>query len=108
MTTTQVDVPRGLKGVVVATTEVGDVRGEEGFYHYRQYSAVELAEQRTLEDVWRLMIDGALPTTLAERDAFAAEVAPLATIPPEVLLAMPAIAAAAEPMDGLRAAIGLV
>ena len=46
------EVPRGLKGVVVADTEVGDVRGSEGFYHYRQYSAVELAERRPLEDVW--------------------------------------------------------
>jgi len=38
------EIPRGLKGVVVADTEVGDVRGQEGFYHYRQYSAVDLAE----------------------------------------------------------------
>ena len=74
------DVPRGLKGVVVADTEVGDVRGTEGFYHYRQYSAIELAEQRPLEDVWRLMIDGALPATIAERAAFVAEVAPLRAI----------------------------
>ena len=28
----------GLEGVIVAETEVGDVRGLEGFYHYRQYS----------------------------------------------------------------------
>ena len=35
--------PRGLAGVVVTDTELGDVRGREGFYHYRQYSAVELA-----------------------------------------------------------------
>jgi len=42
---TMVDgLPAGLEGVVVADTRVGDVRGEEGFYHYRQYSAVELAE----------------------------------------------------------------
>ena len=54
-------MPRGLKGVVVADTEVGDVRGSEGFYHYRQYSAVELAERRPLEDVWHLMFDGELP-----------------------------------------------
>ena len=33
----------GLEGVVVAETEIGDVRGLEGFYHYRQYNAVELA-----------------------------------------------------------------
>ena len=38
-----IDVPRGLAGVVVTETELGDVRGREGFYHYRQYSAVELA-----------------------------------------------------------------
>ena len=42
--------PPGLKGVVVADTRVSDVRGEEGFYHYRQYSAVDLAEKRPLED----------------------------------------------------------
>ncbi|MFL6112227.1 MAG: citrate/2-methylcitrate synthase, partial [Catenulispora sp.] len=58
---TTVEVPRGLAGVIVTDTEVGDVRGEEGFYHYRQYNAVELAEKRTLEDVWVLMIDGYLP-----------------------------------------------
>ncbi len=39
------DVPEGLEGVVVAETTVGDVRGLEGFYHYRQYSAVDLAEE---------------------------------------------------------------
>ena len=39
------EIPRGLKGVVVADTEVGDVRGTEGFYHYRQYSAIDLAER---------------------------------------------------------------
>src|SRR6478736_10135868 len=56
-----IDVPRGLKGVVVADTEIGDVRGEEGFYHYRQYSAVDLAVHRSLEDVWFLMVEGHLP-----------------------------------------------
>ena len=34
---------RGLKGVVVADTALGDVRGLEGFYHYRQYAAPDLA-----------------------------------------------------------------
>ena len=49
------EVPKGLEGVVVADTTVGDVRGLEGFYHYRQYDAVELAERRSLEDVWYLL-----------------------------------------------------
>jgi citrate synthase len=100
-------VPRGLKGVVVADTAVGDVRGEEGFYHYRQYSAVELATTRPLADVMRLMIDGALPTTHAERAAFAAEVRPLRTLPDVVRAALPTIASAGSPLDGLRTALSL-
>lgn len=101
------EVPRGLKGVVVADTEVGDVRGSEGFYHYRQYSAVELAERRPIEDVWRLMIDGALPADAAERAAFIAEVAPLRAITPAVAAVLPAIASVSEPLDGLRTALSL-
>ena len=102
-----ITVPPGLKGVVVADTEVGDVRGEEGFYHYRQYSAVELAERRPFEDVWQLMIDGALPRTAAERRAFGTEVAPHRQLPESVAAVLPAIAATAEPLDGLRTALSL-
>ncbi|HEX9259435.1 MAG TPA: citrate/2-methylcitrate synthase [Acidimicrobiales bacterium] len=100
-------VPRGLKGVVVADTRVGDVRGDEGFYHYRQYSAVELAARRPLTDVWRLMIDGALPTVEREREAFAAEIAPLREIQPAVAAVLPAVAAASGPLEGLRTALSL-
>ncbi|MCU1366519.1 MAG: Citrate (Si)-synthase [Ilumatobacteraceae bacterium] len=102
-----IDVPRGLKGVVVAETTVGDVRGEEGFYHYRQYSAIDLAEQRPLEDVWRLMIDGALPITTAERAAFVAEVSTLRSVPPAVAAVLPSIAHVSEPLEGLRTALSL-
>ncbi|MEV0272864.1 citrate/2-methylcitrate synthase [Hamadaea sp. NPDC050747] len=103
-----VTVPRGLAGVVVTDTTIGHVRGLEGFYHYRQYSAIDLAERRTLEDVWALLIDGALPT--ASADAFAAEIAPLRHIPPAVAAALPSIAAASssvDPMGGLRAALAV-
>jgi citrate synthase len=103
-----IDVPQGLKGVVVTETEVGDVRGYEGFYHYRQYSAVDLAEQRSLEDVWHLMFEGELPTA-AQRDAFAAEIRPLRTIPSSVRGLLPAIAAASpSPLDGLRTTVSLI
>jgi citrate synthase len=101
------DVPRGLKGAVVAETEIGDVRGSEGFYHYRQYSAVELAKSRPLEDVWRLLIDRALPSTRAERAAFCDEVRPLRALPPTLASVLPAIARASEPMNGLRTALSL-
>ena len=55
------EVPRGLEGVVVAETAVGDVRGQQGFYHYRQYSATDLAAVRSFEDVWHLLFEGSLP-----------------------------------------------
>jgi citrate synthase len=95
----------GLKGVIVAETEVGDVRGDEGFYHYRQYSAIELATSRPLEHVWKLMIDGCLPTTATECSTFDAETR--TTVPHEVLMVLPTIATVSEPLDGLRTAISL-
>src|SRR5437660_6370056 len=63
--------PRGLEGVAVAETTVGDVRGEEGFFHYRGYNAVELARRCSFEQVWHLLVEGALPDE-AQLTAFTA------------------------------------
>jgi len=105
-----IDTPRGLKGVVVTDTTIGDVRGAEGFFHYRQYSAVELAERRSLEDVWSLLFDGALPDGEAG-EAFEREVRPLRTLPArlEPLLREAAdVAGGAGPLDGLRTVLSAV
>jgi citrate synthase len=61
--------PPGLKGLAVADTVLGDVRGQEGFFHYRQYDAAELARNHTLEDVWTLQLRGALPPAAATVEA---------------------------------------
>ena len=53
--------PRGLEGVAVSETRIGDVRGEEGFYHYRGYDATELARHCSFEQVWHLLLVGELP-----------------------------------------------
>ncbi|MBH5337380.1 citrate synthase/methylcitrate synthase [Streptomyces pactum] len=109
-TTAPPDVPRGLAGVVVTDTGLGDVRGREGFYHYRQYSAVELARGRTFEDVWHLMFHGELPDAAA-RDAFTAETAALRRLPAEVEEVLPALAGAGGPggpLAGLRTALSLL
>ncbi len=87
----EIEAPPGLAGVIVAETEVGDVRGLEGFYHYRQYNAVELAATRSLEDVWRLLFDGSLPNA-AEREAFVDEIRPLRRVPDSVRDVLPTIA----------------
>ncbi|WP_151477566.1 citrate synthase/methylcitrate synthase [Streptomyces albicerus] len=108
--TASVDVPRGLAGVVVTDTEVGDVRGLEGFYHYRQYSAVELAQTRGFEDVWHLLVHGELPDA-AQRAAFVERTAGLRRLPDEVWAALPAIAAASGasgPLAGMRTALSLL
>ncbi|GAA3163327.1 citrate synthase/methylcitrate synthase [Streptomyces virens] len=106
----RIEVPRGLAGVVVADTRIGDVRGAEGFYHYRQYSAVDLARSRGFEDVWHLLVHGELPDA-RRAAAFAAETAALRGLPGEVRDALPAVAAAggrSGPLAGMRTALSLL
>jgi citrate synthase len=105
MTMTDAAVPRGLKGVIVAETELGDVRGHEGFYHYRQYSAPELAARRTFEDVWYLLFEGELPTAAA-RDEYGRRIAAARPLPPELLALLPALATGdPHPLAALRTAL---
>ena len=101
------DVPAGLEGVVVAETTIGDVRGQQGFYHYRQYSAVELAETRSLEDVWSLLFRGELPDADAAA-SFAAEVRRRRAMPAGLSTLLPALARRGAPLDVLRTAVSLL
>jgi citrate synthase len=98
----------GLEGLEVASTAVGDVRGQEGFFHYRQHDATELARSRSFEDVWALLLDGHVPTA-AEAAAFAHEVAIARPLPDEVVAALPTIARAsgADRLGALRTALSL-
>src|SRR4051794_35916576 len=105
-----IEVPPGLRNVVVTETRLGDVRGDEGFYHYRQYSAIELSRAKTVEDVWFLMYEGRLPSA-AELASFSDTIAPLRVLPAEAQAALPAIAAAGSafnPLAGLRTALSLL
>src|ERR1700744_630025 len=80
--------PKGLEGLAVAETAIGDVRGREGFYHYRQYSAVELAARRSFEDVATLVLSGTLPDSGVTRSWGGGR-----SVPDEVARALPQIAA---------------
>ncbi len=105
----ELDAPKGLAGVTVAETEVGGVRGREGFFHYRQYAATDLARRRTFEDVWHLMLVGALPRSVEERAAFTERLRPLRDLSPEIRQLLGTIAAAGStPLDGLRSGVSLV
>ena len=108
--TTYIEVPKGLHNVLVAETSIGDVRGFEGFYHYRQYSAVELARTRGFEDVWHLMLFGELPDA-SQLAAFQDQVRAARPIASGVLESMPAIqalAGSAGLMGALRSALSMV
>ncbi len=103
------DVPRGLEGVVAAETSVGSVRGMEGFFHYRQYDATELARTRSFEDVCQLLFDGELPE--AGRPSVADELAELSSLPAGLEALLPGIVAAspgAPLLDQLRSAVSLL
>lgn len=95
------DAPAGLEGVVVAHTQIGDVRGLEGFYHYRQYDAVELNRRRSLEDVWHLFFRGHLPDA-AERARFAGEISDHRVLPGALIPFLRTLATT-EPFDPLTA-----
>ncbi len=110
MNDTLIDVPRGLTNVVAAHTALGDVRGQEGFYHYRQYSAIDLARERTFEDAWYLLLFGDLPAP-DELAAFRERIAAARRIPAEVADLLPAIArltVAGDALAGLRIALAAV
>jgi citrate synthase len=104
------DVPPGLKGVAAAETAIGDVRGGEGFYHYRQYDATQLSRQRTFEEVWCLLRDGELPSP-GRLAAFTQRVAEARALPATVARALPGIVPLTtedQPLQALRAAYELV
>ena len=95
------EAPPGLKGLAVADTRLGAVRGEEGYFHYRGHDAARLARTRALEEVWTLQIDGALPP-----EAEAIDPGPSRRLPlPVVELVDAAAAGPGGPLDTLRAGL---
>jgi citrate synthase len=99
--------PPGLKGLVVADTTIGDVRGAEGFFHYREHSAVELAATCSFEEVWHLLLEGRLPTP-DEAEAFRAEVGAARQVDPAVIaLLEPLAEVGSGGLAGLRTALAV-
>ena len=85
-----ISVPPGLAKVVVTETALGDVRGDEGFYHYRQYSAVDLAERVSFEEAAHLLLVGHLPDG-DELARFASELGSRRPLPPRLGALLPEI-----------------
>jgi citrate synthase len=94
----------GLRGVVAATTSIGDVNGEQGILIYQGYDIHDLAAHSSFEEVVYLLWHGKLPTQ-GELDQLKKELGANAEAPAELIALMKQWPHDADPMDILRTAV---
>ncbi len=104
---TEVDIKKGLAGVVVDVTGVSKVNPETNSLLYRGYPVQELAATQPFEAVAHLLWTGNLPTDaeLAELRATERRYRALA---PEVKAAIDILPTSAHPMDEVRTAVSVI
>jgi citrate synthase len=93
---------RGLKDVVLDTTESSFIDGEAGILLYRGYSIHDLAQSSNFEEVCYLLLYGSLPRQ-AELEQFRARLVANRALPAPVIDVI-RLVKAAHPMDVLRTA----
>ncbi|HEY0386671.1 MAG TPA: citrate synthase, partial [Pyrinomonadaceae bacterium] len=94
----------GLRGVVAATSSIGDVDGEQGILIYQGYDIHDLANNSTFEEVVFLLWHGRLPQR-AELAELHASLAACYELPAALVELMRQFPRDAEPMDVLRTSI---
>jgi len=94
----------GLRGVVAASSSIGDVDGEKGVLIYQGYNIHDLAEHSTFEETVYLLWHGRLPQQ-AELEDFKRAIGEHYELPSEVINLIRSFPRAAEPMDMLRTAV---
>ncbi len=97
-------VSEGLRGVVAASSSIGDVNGEKGELIYQGLDIHELADNSTFEEVVFLLWNGRLPKR-AEFEELKQNIAACYETPAQLMSLMREFPADAEPMDALRTAI---
>jgi citrate synthase len=94
----------GLRGVVAATSSIGDVDGERGVLIYEGIDIHELAEHSTFEEVVFLLWHGRLPKR-EELDQLRRSLAQCYELPAQVHELMRTFPRDADPMDTLRTTV---
>ncbi|WP_293694519.1 citrate/2-methylcitrate synthase [uncultured Agrococcus sp.] len=107
MTNELIEVPRGLSNVAVTETAISDVNGDEGFYQYRDHSAIELARGASFEAVWHLLVFGHLPSG-EELEQFQARVRQAQSTPELAATVARVRISEAEPLKALQSALPLL
>ena len=101
-------VSTGLRGVIAASSSIGDVNGEKGELIYQGLNIHDLATKSTFEEVVFLLWNGRLPKR-AELDELRRNLAASYELPwqaVELIKGMYArVPAQAEPMDSLRTVV---
>lgn len=94
----------GLRGVVAATSSIGDVDGENGVLIYQGYNIHDLATNSTFEEVVFLLWHARLPNR-EELDQLRRSLGQCYELPAQVVELMRQFPKDAEPMDVLRTAV---
>lgn len=101
-------VATGLRGVVAASSSIGDVNGEKGELIYQGINIHDLATKSTFEEVVFLLWNGRLPKR-AELDELKQNLAKSYQLPAEIIEMIKGMAArvpaSADPMDRLRTVV---
>jgi len=101
---TSITVNPGLEGVVVGSTGISKVAGEEGRLTYRGFDIADLAAHATFEEVAFLLWYGRLPNR-KELDETRDQMAAKRALPGAVLDMLHGVPRDAWPMDVLRTAV---
>src|SRR2546421_3512180 len=101
-------VATGLRGVIAASSSVGDVNGEKGELIYQGLDIHDLATKSTFEEVVFLLWNGRLPKR-AELDELKKNLAASYELPWQILELIKGICArvpeGTDPMDRLRTVV---
>ena len=104
---TEVDIKKGLAGVVVDVTAISKVNPDTNSLLYRGYPVQELAATQPFEAVAHLLWTGNLPTA-AELAELRATERQHRALSPEVKAAIDILPTTAHPMDEVRTAVSVI
>ena len=99
-----ITVDPGLEGVIVGSTGISKVAGQEGRLTYRGYDIADLAKHASYEEVAFLLWHGRLPNR-KELEELTRSMAAQRALPEEALKMLRLVPSNAWPMDVLRTAV---
>ncbi len=100
-------VAKGLEGIVVSSTRIGDVQGAVGELIYAGYDINELAGKVCFEEVIHLLWEGRLPNR-AELQKLQADLIAARPLPPAVIDLLKLVPKNAPPMNVIRTAVSML